>query len=140
MIASITFESKFKVKYTYKSGHFASNVNSFIFTKGVHVWHNNCLWCADDKKGFEVKIRNRYNQAPHLTRDNIWESNKNTRKHHTLESQEVNPFSTGDHKTVRNRQDSMTKANMKHILQKKIHKRRTALEQSVKFIEGLKHV
>ena len=54
------------------------------------------------KKG---KIRNRYNQVPHLTQDTIWESDKDTRKHHTRESQEVSPFPAGDHKAARNRQD-----------------------------------
>ena len=48
----------------------------------------------------EERIRNRYNQVPHLKHD------KNTiaRKRHTPESQEVSPFSAGDHKATRNRQ------------------------------------
>ena len=29
---------------------------------------------------------------PHLTRDTIWESDRNKRKHDTQESQEVSPF------------------------------------------------
>ena len=59
----------------------------------------------------KAKIRNRYNQVPHLTQDTILESDKNTRKHHTQESQEFNPFPTGDHKVARNRNDSMAKTN-----------------------------
>ena len=55
-----------------------------------------------------AKIRNRYNQIPHLTQETIWESDKNTRKHHIQESQEVRPFPAGDHKAAMNRQDSMT--------------------------------
>ena len=43
-------------------------------------------------------------------------SDKNTRKHHTQKSQKVNPFTAGDHKAARNRQDSIT--DMKHKLQK----------------------
>ena len=39
----------------------------------------------------KAKIRNRYNQVPHLTWGSIRESDKNTRKHHTQESQEVSP-------------------------------------------------
>ena len=39
---------------------------------------------------------NRYNQVPHLTQDTIWESDKNTRKHHTHKMQEVSPFPVGD--------------------------------------------
>ena len=61
-----------------------------------------------------TKIRNRYNQAPHLTRDTIWESDKNTRKHNTQESQEVTPLPTGGHTAVRNRPDSKRNTNMKH--------------------------
>ena len=40
----------------------------------------------------KAKIRNRYNHAPHLTQDTTWESDKNTKKHHIIESQEVSPF------------------------------------------------
>ena len=32
-----------------------------------------------------VKIRNQYNQVPHLTQDTTWESEKNTIKHHKRE-------------------------------------------------------
>ena len=35
----------------------------------------------------KAKTRNLYNQVPHLTQDTIWESDKNTRKHHIRESQ-----------------------------------------------------
>ena len=48
----------------------------------------------------KAKISNQYNQVSHLTQDTIY-SNKNTRKHHIKESQEVNHFSPGDHKAVR---------------------------------------
>ena len=51
----------------------------------------------------KAKIRNRYNQVQQLTRNNIWESGKNTSKHNTQESQEVSPFPAGDHKAARNR-------------------------------------
>ena len=56
----------------------------------------------------KTKIRNRYNQVPHLTQDTTWESDKNTRKHHTQESQEASPFPAGDHKAPINRQERMT--------------------------------
>ena len=59
----------------------------------------------------KAKIRNQYNQILHSNQDTIFESDKSTRKHHILESQEVSPFPTGDHKAARNRQDSM--ADMK---------------------------
>ena len=34
------------------------------------------------------------------TQDTLWESEKNTRKHHTQKSQEARPFSAGDHKAA----------------------------------------
>ena len=58
------------------------------------------------------EIRDRYNQVPHLTQGTTWESDKNTRKHHIQESQEVTPFPAGDYKAAMNRQDSM--ADTKH--------------------------
>ena len=73
---------------------------------------------VDGTKAFiirqKAKIWNRYNQVPHLTLDTIWESDKNTRKSHTEESQVASPFPAGDHKAARNRQDSMTKTDKKH--------------------------
>ena len=62
---------------------------------------------VNNDKVKKAKIRNRYNQVPHLTRDTIWESGKNTRKHHTQEIQEVSLFPAGDHKAARNRKDSI---------------------------------
>ena len=61
----------------------------------------------------KTQVRNLYNQLPHLTKDTVWENDKNTRKHHIQESQEVNPFPAGDHKAARNRQDRMAKTNHK---------------------------
>ena len=46
------------------------------------------------------KIGNLYNQVPQLTQSTEWESDKITRKHHIQESQEVSPFSTGNHKAA----------------------------------------
>ena len=43
-----------------------------------------------------------------MTQDTISESDKNIRKHHIQEIQEVSPFPAGGHKAARNRQDSMT--------------------------------
>ena len=54
-----------------------------------------------------AKIRNRYNQVPHLTQDTIEKSDINTRKHHIQENQEASPFPAGDHNSARNRQDNM---------------------------------
>ena len=55
----------------------------------------------------KAKISNRYNQVPHLTRDTMWESDKNTRN----QAQE-GPFLAGAHKAARNRQDSVESLNM----------------------------
>ena len=49
--------------------------------------------------------KGKYNQVPYLTQDTIWESDKNTRKHHILESQKVSPFPAGDHKAAMNIQE-----------------------------------
>ena len=56
----------------------------------------------------KANIRNRHNQVLHLTQDTTWESDKNTRKHHIQESQEVSPFTTGDHNAALNTHDSKT--------------------------------
>ena len=51
----------------------------------------------------KAKIGNRYNQVPHLTRDqhHIWESDKNTRKHYTQENQVVRFSPVDDHTAAR---------------------------------------
>ena len=82
------------------------------------------------KVGKKAKIRNRYNQVPHLTQDTVWESDKNSRKRHIQGSQDVSPSPTGDLSAARNRHDSMAKTNTNN----KIHKRSTVLEQSSYFI------
>ena len=55
-----------------------------------------------------AKIRNQYNQVPHLTKDTTRESNKTT-INITNKSQEVSPFPAGDHKAAMNRRKSMKK-------------------------------
>ena len=64
----------------------------------------------------KAKIRNRYNQIPHLIQDTECESDKNTKKHYKQESQEVSPFQTGDHYTSINRHLLLkkTKTNNKY--------------------------
>ena len=96
-----------------------------------------------------AKIRNRYNQVPHLTQDTNgkvtqssttpdpgykWESDKLTLDT-TNESQEVSPFPAGDHKAHINRR---VQRHSKHKTEQKqkIHKRSTALERSVKYFTG----
>ena len=50
-----------------------------------------------DKVSKEVKIRNRYNQVPHLTQDSNGKVT-NSQLDTTNESQEVSPFPAVDHK------------------------------------------
>ena len=78
-----------------------------------------------DKVRMGAKIRNRYNQVPHLTQDTkgkVTSSKLDT----TNESQEVSPFPAGDHKAYINRRTqrhSEHKTEKKHIKdpQKKYH-------------------
>ena len=53
-----------------------------------------------------ARIRNRYNQVPHLSQDTKWESNKVT-INITNKSQEVSPFPSSEHKAAMNRRESM---------------------------------
>ena len=61
-----------------------------------------------------------------------WESDKNTRKH---KSQAVSLYPKGDHEAERNRQDSITKTNMKHN-NKKDPQKKHRLETVIKDITG----
>ena len=58
-----------------------------------------------------AKIRNEYNQVPHLTKDTVWESNM-PQLDITNKSQEVSLFPAGDQKAAMNRRQSMT--NTRH--------------------------
>ena len=61
-----------------------------------------------------AKIRNRYNQVPHLTQDTNGKVT-NSQLHTTNESQEVSPFPAGDHKAHINRR---SKKHSKHKTEK----------------------
>ena len=67
-----------------------------------------------------VKIRNRYNQVPHLTQDTNGKVT-NSQLDTTNESQEVSPFPAGDHKAHINRR---AQRHSKHKTEQK-HKRST---------------
>ena len=63
-----------------------------------------CLPLRVDKRGMERSgIGTIKYQIPHLTRDTIWEKDKNTRTHNKQERQEVSPVPDGvhDHKAER---------------------------------------
>ena len=72
-------------------------------------YHHYAFDLNDSKK---AKVRNRYNQIPRLTQGITWESDKNARKHHIQESQDVSPLPAADQNAAMNRQESMT--NTKH--------------------------
>ena len=50
----------------------------------MHYWVY--IW---KKVSNEAKIRNRYNQVPHLPQDTTWASDKNTTKHHIQGNQDI---------------------------------------------------
>ena len=82
-----------------------------------------------------AKIRNRYNQVPHLTQDTNGKVT-NSKLDTTNESQVVSPFQAGDHKAHINRRQQR---HSKHKTEKKpikIHKRSNTLERSVKYFTG----
>ena len=62
-----------------------------------------------------TKIRNRYNQVPHLTQDTKGKVVTNSQLDTTNESQEVSLFSAGDHKAHINRR---TQRHGKHMTEK----------------------
>ena len=61
-----------------------------------------CLCMFLVKVSIDAKIRNRYNQVPHLTQDTNGKV-ANSQLDTTNESQEVSPFPAGDHKAHINR-------------------------------------
>ena len=62
----------------------------------------NATTCVLIKVRNRAKIKNRYNQAPHLTQDTNGKVTT-SQSDITNESQEVIPFPAGDHKTSTNR-------------------------------------
>ena len=63
-----------------------------------------------------AKIRNRYNQVPHLTQDTNGKVT-NSQLDTTNESQEVSPFPAGDHKAHINRR---VQRHSRHKIEKNI--------------------
>ena len=73
----------------------------------MHAYWLNCAQTFQDievgcKVSKGAKIRNRCNQVPHLTQDSN-EKVTNSQLDTTKESQEVSPFTAGDHKAHINR-------------------------------------
>ena len=82
-----------------------------------------------------AKIRNQYNQVPHLTQDTNGKVT-NSQLDTTNDSQEVSPFPAGDHKACINRRVPRHSKHKTEKKYKKIHKRSTTLERSVKYFTG----
>ena len=78
-----------------------------------------------------AKIRNRYNQAPHLTQ-NTNRKVTTSQLDITNDCQDASPFPGGDHKATIDRRTRKHSKNKAEIT-KMIHKRSTALEPSVKY-------
>ena len=77
------------------------------------VCSGSALFAEEVSKG--EKIRNRYNQVPHLTQDTNRKVT-NSQLYTTNESQEISPFPAGDHKAQINRR---TQRHNKHKTEKK---------------------
>ena len=71
------------------------SIFQIIYIKSFHIYK-----FTEERK--RAKIRNRYDQAPHLTQD-INGKVTTSQLDITNESQEVSPFPAGDHKTPKNR-------------------------------------
>ena len=83
-----------------------------IFLDGFQQFHGaNLLVQMWIKVSKGAKIRNRYNQVPHLTQDTNRKVT-NLQLDTTNESQEVSPFPAGDHKAHINRR---AQRHSKHI-------------------------
>ena len=92
---------------------------------------------VSNKVSKKAKIRNRYNQVPHLAQDTTWKSDKNTRKHHIHESQEASPFPAGDHKAAMIRQESITNTHNINNIKDPQKKHRLGTVSRIFLLEGL---
>ena len=90
----------------------------------IYISNLTSMDCYSGEMGLKVskgaKIRNRYNQVPHLTQDTNGKVT-NSQLDTTNESQEVSPFPASDHKAHINRR---SQRHSKHKTEQK-HKRST---------------
>ena len=90
-----------------------------FFSHSTDIVSKHNFWSSYVKVSKGAKIRNRYNQVPHLTQDT---NGKVTNSQNTTnESQEVSPFPAGDHKAQIERR---AQRHSKHKTEQK-HKRST---------------
>ena len=116
------------------------HTNILLYWKHVaninHLW--SCCFISSilqyDKVNKGAKIRNRYNQVPHLTQDTNGKA-KNSEFDTTNENQEFSPFSAGDHKALINRhlQRHSKRKTEKNI---KDPQKKYPLGRSVKYFTG----
>ena len=111
----------------------SKEVTSYYFEEVVILSKKRVLRLCK-KVSKDSKIRNPYNQVPHLTQDTnekVTDSQLDT----TNESQEVSQIPAGDQKAQINRR---TQRHSKHKAEKhkSIHKGSTAVERSVKYFTG----
>ena len=98
------------------------NKMSFMVDLRIDVWTKEmlnitpCQKCCFIKVRKRAKIRNLYNQAPHLTQDTNGKV-KTTQFDITNESQEVSSFPAGDHKASINRRIRKHSKNKTEITQ-----------------------
>ena len=97
---------------------FLESMISILSTIGILI-SLDTIFSETMKVSKGAKIRNRYNQVPHLTQDTNGKVT-NSQLDTTNESQEASPFPAGDHKTHINRR---TQRQFKHKTEK--HKRST---------------
>ena len=99
---------------------------SFVQKNNINVQLKTCfpsdsmVHSNETKVRKGAKIRNRYNQVPHLTQDTNGKVS-NSQLYTTNESQEVSPFPAGDHKAHINRR---AQRHSKHKIEQK-HKKST---------------
>ena len=130
---------KYKYPYTIKRTYInlIKNIYTYMYISQNYHSLNSCIqnylhfhYCYISEVRKRKRIRNRYNQAPHLTQDT---NGKVTTLQLDIinESQAISPFPASDHKASikrRTRKHNKNKTEITSI----IHKRSTALEGSVK--------
>ena len=106
--------------------HFSRQIYSSRTFQESSLYSSTLQACVNHNKPLHykvsmgAKIRNRYNQVPHLTQDTNGKVT-NSQLDTANESQEVSPFPAGDHKAHINRR---AQRHSKHKTEKK-HKRST---------------
>ena len=94
-ISNIQYNKNFLIMHAFHSSRYLQSKWMLVFSHASMV-----------KVRKVAKVRNRYNQVPHLTQDTTWESDKNTIKYHKQEPR-GQPFPAGDHKAAMNNRENI---------------------------------